>query len=809
MGGHTSRRGPIGTPRPRVGAADRATGRTRYADDLSFPGALHCRMVRSPYAHAEIVGIDPREALALPGVKLVVTGADLPTRYGILPVSQDETALAVGEVRHVGEAVAAVVARDEETAARGAALVRVQYAPRPVIAEPEDALAQAPSPIARGGAIHRVAHVEFGDVDAGMAEADLVVEGFYRYGGNTHLPLETHASVADVDGDGRVTLWSSTQVPHYLHRVVAEVLGIDPAEVRVVATPNGGGFGARSDVFGHEVVVAHAARVLGRPVRICLSREEVFECHRGRHPVDMRLVTGVKRDGTLTAVDLEAVIDGGAYGSYGAASTLYVGALQPVTYRVSRYRYRGVRVLTHKPACGPKRGHGTPQGRFALEVQLDRIAEALGRDPADLRLGILESEGVRTVNGLVAGTNGLAECIREVTRRSGFSERRGRLPRGRGLGIAASTYISGAALPLWRNDLPHSAVQVRVDRTGAVTAFSGATDIGQGSDDVLAACVAEVLGIGLQRVRVVTADTGMTPVDLGTYSSRVTLMMGNAAVQAAERVRDLILRGAAEELEVPVERLAMAGERVFDTGGSSAGMSFAEAARAAEARFGALGTVGSYTPPDADVGFRGGGVGPSPAYSFTAAVVEVDVCPDTGWIGVEKVWIAHDLGRALNPTLAVGQVEGSVYMALGEALMEDHSFRVPPGTPSALLHRGPSMLDYKSPTALDMPEVDVALVERPDPAGPFGAKEVGQGPLLPVPPALANAVFDAVGVRIDEVPITPEKVLRALRSGARRGRGRYGPDRLPPVAWPPPVRVARDPTPEQAPGRAAAGEGPC
>src|SRR5262245_39638146 len=325
--------------------------------------------------------------------------------------------------------------------------------------------------------------------------------------------------------------------------------------------------------------------------------------------------------------------------------------------------------------------------------------------------------------------------------------------------------------------MPHSGVQLKLDRSGGVTAFCGATEIGQGSDDVLVAIVAEILGISPFDIRAVTGDTDLTPVDLGSYSSRVTLMMGNAAVQAAERARELMATAVADRLKIEKDRVTFADRRVFDASDPTKGMTFQEAVCVAEAKFGSISTSGSYTPPKSPARFKGGGVGPSPTYSYTAAVVEVEVDPETGWIAVPGVWIAHDIGRAINPTLARGQVDGSVYMGLGEALMEEQAFRrLPPRLSSALVHKFPSILEYKSPTSLDMPAIFTELVEHPDPAGPFGAKEVGQGPLLPIMPAVANAVFDAVGVRIDEVPITPEKILKALSQKASGKPARVGPD---------------------------------
>jgi 4-hydroxybenzoyl-CoA reductase subunit alpha len=448
-------------------------------------------------------------------------------------------------------------------------------------------------------------------------------------------------------------------------------------------------------------------------------------------------------------------------------------------------------VFTNKPPCGPKRGHGTPQSRFGQEVQLDKIAERLQKDPAELRLGMIAPSNSLTANYLRIGTIGLAECIRRVVERSGWRDKFRKLPLGRGVGLACSSYLSGAGLPINWNDLPHSGVQLKLDRSGGVTVFCGATEIGQGSDDVLVAIVAEVLGIDPFDVRAVTGDTDLTPVDLGSYSSRVTLMMGNAAIQAAERAREMIATAVSSQLEIPKDRLVFADRRVFDGDRPERGVTFQEAVCMAEARVGTIGTTGSYTPPKSAARFKGGGVGPSPTYSYTAAVVEVDVDPESGWITVPRVWIAHDIGCGLNPTLVRGQVEGSVYMGLGEALMEEQVFRrLPARLSPALVHKFPSMLEYKSPTSLDMPEIFTDLVEHPDPAGPFGAKEVGQGPLLPIMPAVANAVYDAVGVRVDQIPITPEKIQRALQAKAAGKPARFGPSSFPDIVWPEALMVA-------------------
>jgi 4-hydroxybenzoyl-CoA reductase alpha subunit len=783
----------IGVPRRRVDGRAKVTGQTRFADDIALPRMAYCKLLRSPHPHARIRKIDISRAAAHPGVYLVLTGKDLSIEYGILPVSQDEQALCLDHVRHVGDPVAAVIAREELIAFDAMNLIDVDYEILTTISDPEEALA-TPEPrihdYGDAGNIHKMVSLEFGNVEEAFAGSDEVFEDVFFYQGNTHLPIEQHAAVATKDPDGKLTIWSSTQTPHYLHRALAKVLEMPAAHIRVIATPNGGGFGGKSDPFQHEIVVAKAALMLDRPVKVCLTREEVFYCHRGRHPVLMKFKTGVKKDGSITGMHLQTLIDGGAYGSYGVASTFYTGALQTTTYHIPRYRFNGCRTFTNKPPCGPKRGHGTVQPRFGQEVQLDKIAEKLKIDPAELRLRIVEAPNTVTANYLRLSTVNLAECIRRVVKASGWNEKFRKLPEGRGVGLACSAYLTGAGLPIYWNKMPHSGVQLKVDRSGGVALFCGATEIGQGSDDMLAGIVAEVLGIDPFDIRLFTGDTDLGPVDLGSYSSRVTIMAGNAAIQAAERAKAIIAEAVSEKLGIPKERLRFGGRLVFDADDPEKKISFAEAVVLAEARFGTIGTVGSYTPPKSPALYKGGGVGPSPTYSYSAAVVDLSVDAITGWITVNKIWIAHDIGRALNPTLVRGQVEGGVYMGLGEALMEEQEFRrLPKKLSHALVHKFPSILEYKSPTSLDMPEVVTELVEEPDARGPFGAKEVGQGPLLPIMPAVANAVYDAVGVRIDEIPVTPEKIMKALAE-KRAGRApRFGPTHFPHVDWPEALRV--------------------
>jgi 4-hydroxybenzoyl-CoA reductase alpha subunit len=776
----------IGKPNRKVDVAKKVTGQTIYAGDVVLPRMLHCKLLRSIHPHARIKFIDITAAEALPGVLAVITGRDLPRKYGILPVSEDEEALAVEKVRFVGDPVAAVAAVDEETAEAALDHIQVEYELlEPVMTIPEGVAVPKDEPIhayADRDNIHKLVSLEFGDLEAGLAQADLIQEDIFFYEGNTHLPLEEHAAVARYEPDGKLTVWSSTQTPHYVHKAMASVLDLPPSRIRIIAPPTGGGFGGKTDPFNHELVVAKLAMITGRPVKIVLTREEVFYTHRGRHPVLMKVKTGVKKDGSITAMDFTSFLDGGGYGSYGVASTYYTGAIQTVTYNIPHYSFRGARVFTNKPPCGPKRGHGTPQPRFAVEIQLDKIAEKLGLNPLDIRLNHLMQPFSKTANHLTVTTIGLRDCLEAVAERSRFRERYGKLPLGQGLGLACGAYITGAGLPIYWNKMPHSGVQLKIDRGGGVTVFCGSTDIGQGSDSILAYIVAEELGVTPDDISIVTADTDLTPVDLGSYSSRVTLMTGNAAIEASRKLRQILLETAAEELQVPSESLEARDNLIYCLDDAARRISFPDLVKVAEAKHGTLGAVGSYTPPRRGGRYKGAGVGPTPAYAYTACVAAVQVDLETCELRVEKIWIAHDVGRALNPLLVEGQVEGSVYMGLGEVLMEEQVFR-------RGLHKIPSMLDYKSPTFLETPDIEIILIETNDPNGPYGAKEAGQGPLLPVMPAVANAVYDAVGVRIDEIPIHPEKIYKALREKERGREGRLGPTGVPDIAFPEPVRV--------------------
>jgi 4-hydroxybenzoyl-CoA reductase subunit alpha len=784
----------IGQPLPKIDAWAKVTGDTKYADDLLLPRMAFAKLLRSAHPHALITRIDTTRARELPGVYAVITGVDLPpVKFGILPVSQDEEALCRAKVRMVGDALAAVAAVDEETAERATELIEVEYQPLRALMSIEESLAHPEVRIhdyGDGPNVHKNVALQFGDVEASFAAAALVREDVFFFEGNTHLPMEQHAAVAQFGPDGKLTLWSSTQTPHYVHRLLAKILDMPAAHIRVIAAPVGGGFGGKLDPFAHEIAACKLSQITGRPVKITLTREEVFYVHRGRHPVLMWIKTGFTRDGDITGSHIKTWLDGGAYGSYGVASTFYTGVINPVTYKMPVYKFEGARVFTNKPPCGPKRGHGTPQPRFALECQIDKAAEQLGLDPADLRRRIVHEPFTKTANHLTVTTIGLGECIDKVVEASGWREKRQRFghtrpargSRRRGVGIGCSAYMTGAGTAIYWNSMPHSGVIIRADRSGGVAVLCGATDIGQGSDSILAYLPAEILGLDPRDIRVYPADTDLTPVDLGSYSSRVTLMCGMAAIQAATRLREAIFRAVARRLEVDPGTLVARDRMVGVADNWDKALPFADAVALAESMHGVLAFPGSYAPPKRAGKYKGGGVGPSPCYSYSACVVDLSVDEETGEIVLHDVWVAHDVGRALNPLLVEGQVEGSIYMGIGEALMEGQVFRKG-------LHKQPSMLDYKSPTTLETPNIHTILVETDDPEGPFGAKEAGQGPLLPVIPAIANAIYHAIGVRFDEVPITPDMILKGLELRRQGKPARIGPERIPLFTYKEPLVV--------------------
>src|SRR5438309_436200 len=550
------------------------TGAGKYTDDLSLPGMLIGKILHSMLPHARIKKIDPSKALALEGVVCVVVGEDAPNKYGILPVGHDETALAVDKVRYVGDNVACVCAISERIAEEASELIDVEYGPLPAYFDPEEAM-KAERDLIHEHKEHNIEkdyHHVFGDPDKGFAEADLTAEARYIANEVTHAAMEPHSTLAAFEFDAqsgrseRLTVWSSTQVPYYLQHKLSIVLEMPMAQIRVIKPLVGGGFGGKSEVIPLEIIAAVAARKAKAPVKITYTREEVFWAHRGRPRTIIDLKTGIKNDGRITAVGAKVIQDGGAYCSYGVVTILYSGALLGALYDIPNIRYDGYRVLTNKPACGAMRGHGTVNVRFAFESQLDELAAKIGMDTAEIRRVNLLKPPCITVNGLRVQSYGLPECIDKVVEGSDWSERKGKLGRGRGLGMACSHYVSGAANSIIRSDMPHSTVNIKIDRDGGVVVYTGASDIGQGSDTMIAQIVAEVLGISLGRIKIIAADTDLTPIDIGSYSSRVTFMNGNASLRAAEDVRKKIAAAAAVKMNCAPEDVMMRDDRVWKRG---------------------------------------------------------------------------------------------------------------------------------------------------------------------------------------------------------------------------------------------------
>lgn len=792
----------IGKSIAMVDAAGKTTGSGKYADDLTAPGMLIGKILHSPYPHARIKRIDTSRAEKSDGVVTVVVGKDAPNPYGILPVGHDEYALALDKVRYVGDNVACVAAVDEATAERALELIDVEYEVLPAYFDPEDAMKAETNLIHdnKPNNIEKDYHHVFGDPDKGFAEADQIAEARFIANEVTHAAMEPHATLAAFEIDpqtgnpGRLIVQSSTQVPYYLQHKLSLVLEMPMSQIRVIKPLVGGGFGGKSEVIPLEIIAAIAARKAKAPVKITYTREEVFWAHRGRPRTIVDLKTGVKKDGSITAVKARVVQDGGAYCSYGVVTILYSGALLGALYDIPNIQYDGYRVLTNKPVCGAMRGHGTVNVRFAFETQLDELAAAIGMDPAEIRQHNLLKPPCVTVNGLRVQSYGLPECIEKVVERSGWKQRKGKMPKGRGLGVACSHYVSGAANSIIRSDMPHSTVNIKIDRDGGVVVYTGASDIGQGSDTMVAQITAETLGCSLGRVKVIAADTDLTPIDIGSYSSRVTFMNGNATLRAAQDVKKQIALAAARKMSCEAEELVFRNDlvrrkdfadksvRTTQSEASVSGhvdgqilrgslqqkrkdegpkdqLSFEEAVVAAIDFHGALSGTGSYAPPpDARGGkHKGAGVGPSPAYSYSAQVAEVSVDEETGEVTVHKVWASHDCGRALNPVSVEGQIIGSVWMGMGQALTEEMVWK------DGML-MNPGLLEYRSPSSVESPEVEAIIVESIDPEGPFGAKECSEGSLAATIPAISNAIYDAVGVLLHECPFTPERVLAALRA---------------------------------------------
>jgi 4-hydroxybenzoyl-CoA reductase subunit alpha len=753
---------------PLIDGVDKVTGRARYTADLEHADALVGRILRSPVSHGDIVRLDVAKARALDGVFAVITGDDCPYTYGVLPVAMNEYPLARGRVRYRGEPIAAVAAIDAEIAERALALIELEIAKLPAYYTSEEARAPGATLLHdnKPGNLEREVHHEFGDWREAFAQSDLVREEKFSCAEINHAQIEPHACLAEYDPlTERLLVQSVSQVTYYLHLMLSRCLAMDESRIRIIKPFVGGGFGARVEVLNFEIITALLARAAAGKVLMQLTREETFLTHRARPQTDMTLKIGMKRDGKITACALEAVQRGGAYAGYGIVTILYAGSLLQGIYDIPTLKYDGYRVYANLPPCGAMRGHGSVTTRHAFECLLDRMARELGLDPFAVRRANLLHAPMFTLNGLMVNSYGLPECLDLVERASGWKERIGKLPPGKGLGMACSHYVSGAAKPIHWTGEPHAVVNVRLDFDGGITALTGAAEIGQGSSTMVAIAVAETLGISLERVRVVAADSAVTPKDNGAYSSRITYMVGNAAIDAAQKLKAILTEAAARKLEAKPEDIETIGETFRVGHGEQSSLPFHEVVKAALVDRGAITVSGTFTTPvEAQGGkHRGGAVGSTMGFSYGAQVVEISLDEATGQVSVDKVWVALDCGHAINPLAVQGQIEGSVWMGMGQAMSEETRYL--DGLPAHA-----SLLEYRVPTIVESPPIECFIVESHDPHGPFGAKEASEGALAGFPPALVNAIANAIGIDLDELPVTPDRVMQALVERRRQAR---------------------------------------
>jgi 4-hydroxybenzoyl-CoA reductase subunit alpha len=765
----------IGDYVPMIDGPEKVSGRAKYTADLLVPGSLAGRVFRSPYSHAEILEVDVSEAARLPGVKAIITGADCDKTFGVLPIARSEHPLARDRVRYRGEPVAAVAAIDDATAKEALRRIKLKVRELPAYHTAHEAMADNAIALHahRAKNIERDVYFELGNVEAAFATADLVREATYNCAEVCQNQMEMHAALADYDAvRDRMTVHASTQVPYYVHLMLAQILDMDMSRIRVVKPQVGGGFGCRTETLNVELIAALLARKAGGCVRLVVNREETFITHRGRPETDIRLKIGLRNDGRITGVECECIQRGGAHSGYGVVTILYAGSMLYAIYDLHNVRYIGKRVLTNTPPCGAFRGHGTVDVRFAFESLLDQMAREMGIDPiAVRRANYLPAPPTFTDNDLMVNSYGLPECVDWVERQSGWKERtrQGNGDREqktgaikKGFGFACSHYISGASKPVNWTGEPHATVKIKLDFDGSIVVLSGAADIGQGSTTILAQAVAEVLGLDLARVRVVTGDSEVVPKDNGSYSSRVTFMVGNAAIDAAQNLKAVLIAAAARKLDAKPGEIECLGE-LYRAGAQDKGLSFNEIVTEALKDSGTITVTGTYsTIPESHGGkkYRGSAIGGTMGYSYSAQVVEVSVDEDTGVVTVDKVWVAHDCGKALNRLTVEGQIQGSVWMGLGQAMSEEAAYH------DGLMLTA-NMLDYRVPTIQDSPPIEVGIVESIDPHGPFGAKEAGEGSLAAFLPALTNAIADAIGVRFNDLPVTPDRVFAALEKRAR------------------------------------------
>lgn len=741
----------VGKSLPRLDGPAKVTGEALFTTDEALPGMLYGKILRSPYPHARIAHIDITKAQRLPGVKGIITGKDtLGRRYGYLPATTDQCLLVEDKVRYIGDEVAAVAAISEDIACEALELIDVDYEELPAAFDPHQAMdPSSPRLHGESNIAYRILQ-NFGDVEKGLKTADYVREDTFSSQWVSTCFLETPACLAGKDSGGRLTLWSSTQNPFKLRKDISLAVGIPESRIRVIKPHVGGGFCGKGGMLPVDFCAALLALKTERPVKMVYTREETFLTNRGRVPMTIHLKTGVKGDGTLVATDARVIADNGGYTCSSPVSLLLAGSLANLPYRLPHLRFEGLLVYTNNPPSSVGRGGGNVQLRFASETQLDMIAEALGLDPVAIRLKNSLQPGDVTANEYRIASCGLSECIRGVVP-PGWKEGGGGRLSDWGNGLACGGHVAGGSKTRAHDS---ASAFIKLDENGTATLLTGASDVGQGSDTVLAQIAAEEIGLALENIRVVAADTDLTPMDLGTYGSRVTMIAGNAVKMAAIDARQQLLAAAAEMLEARPQDLEVREGRIFVKGSVAKGTTFSQAVTASVNKGKPILGRGSYNPPTEPRDMQSFKGNVSPAYGFAAQSVRVQVDRDSGQVRLLGIAAAQDVGFALNPMAVEGQIQGSVSGGLGQAFGEE------------LIREGgltlnPSFVSYPVPTALDVSPIDCTLVETIDPEGPFGAKGVGELGQVPTVPAVINAIHDATGMWIKELPATPERLLSA------------------------------------------------
>lgn len=757
----------VGERVPRVDGQEKVTGLAVYGVDVKVPRMLFGKILRSPHPHAAIKLIDTSRAEALDGVRAVVTGKDGPGHtFGFLKVHADKFAdmlpLAVDRVRYVGEEVAAVAAVDEDTAQLALELIDVEYEPLPGLFDPERAMdPDAPQ-------VHQAIEsnilddvvMENGDLDAGFSEAEVVVEKSFWTSPASQVCLEPQQAVAQWDASGRLTIWSSIQMPFLLREHLAATLGLDESKVRVIRTAIGGGFGKRMEMHAADPIAALLARKAKSAVKIVYTREEEFLATRCRHPLILHTRVGAKRDGTLTALHMRVITDCGAYASQAPGITRVAGGNAMTLYRVPAVRFEAKIVYTNNPPGGAYRGYGNPQGTIALETTIDALALELGMDSVELRQrNLVRPNSLSNLEQQIT-TCGVRECLNAVAERLDWDGaqgvRRTREGRIRSVGLACAVNVGGGARDLGNSD--GCGALLKIEDDGAVMLITGGQEIGTGGSTLMAQVVSDQLGVPLSQIRVLNSDTDVMPWDIGCHAQRNAFVTGHAARLACEDARGQLLEGASELLEAAPHDLRAKDGRIFVQGAPGRSVSIGEAVRSVHYRSGGRAILGKgyYDPPTVPTDPRGKG-NKSGSYSYACHGVEIEIDPDTGIVRVLRVVAAHDCGKAINPMDVEGQIEGGVAQALGWALTEELIWRN-----GRTLNA--DLLDYKVLTSVDVPEIEVVLVETADPEGPFGAKGVAEIAIVPTAAAVANALTRATGRAINQLPFSSERVLAALAS---------------------------------------------